>query len=138
MIWRITTGAKTNQNDPAMKKLTQDIDKIFHIFDPTSFIALLQLKSYYFCKLTQLLGMSNIIDTGEQLDKFTEESVESVEADPMGNYISRGLAEIQKNGENMDNVFNKHEGKMYLRQHLADLFVAGMWMNLQYSLNCIC
>ena len=108
-----------------MKKLTQDIVNYFKVFDPSSVLTLLQLKSYYFCKITRLLGIPNIIDTVHNLEKVMEDCIKLAEADPQGNYVSRGLAEIQKNGDSLESVFNIHDGKRYLLEQLIDIFVAG-------------
>jgi len=71
------------------------------------------------------------------LRSMAAEAVSKASADPMGNYIERGLAEIEKKDETKI-AFNSRNGTKYLASQLVDLFAAGLpEKQLCFFLECI-
>jgi len=122
VIWALATGELRSQNDPVAKDLTQKIVKNFENMSPSNPWALICMNSVKFTKMLMMLGLPNIITSSRAIADMIRRKVESSSPDPSGNYIERGLAEIEKDASP---TLNKSIGKEHLMVQLGDMFVAG-------------
>ena len=83
-----------------------------------------------FLRLTSLLGFNNMLDALGAMREFISAHVDGAEADAEGDYMAKGLAEVDKRKEdNESTVFNGREGRQYVTEHLLDLFIAGIFVH---------
>ncbi len=122
VIWRLTTGKRTQQDDPEMKDLTGRIQNNFQTLDPSSPLALLQMNSLAFTKILKHFGFNNFLDSTKKVMEVLVKEVEESTPFEGGTYTERALHE---GTSERASVFRKVDGKNYLVSQLADLFIAG-------------
>jgi len=123
IIWTMVTGESHSHDDPVTLKLAKCVTKHFEQFSPSDPQLVLMLNSFTYTKLRRALGLDNLIGTLKDVKDMVWNAIENSYPDPEGNYIERGLADIDKD-ENKSS-FIKRIGKQQLREQLADLFLAG-------------
>lgn len=125
IIWRITTGKSTKQDDPELVDLTRRVADSSAVQDPSNPLTLLQMECITFTRLLSRLGLTNYLDTVAKILVKVDEMVDGSEACEGGNYVERGLYESEKDGSENNVCMNKADGRFYLRAQLADMFFAG-------------
>jgi hypothetical protein len=124
VIWSLATGESHDHNDPATKHLTACLVKHFQDFNPNDIQLLLMSNSLLYTKLRKFLGLRTVMSSIKDIEKMVERAIDKALPDVKGNYIERGLADIEK--EDGTSSFVKRNGKHQLVQQLIDLFAAGM------------
>jgi len=125
VIWSLATGVRRSQDDPLTIDLTARVVKIFEDMSPSNLLALFMINSATYCKILRFFGFRNTLSSKEAIVNMIEDTIEQSSAEPNGNYIERGLAEIERSGDDNKSTFNKKTGKGYLTTQLLEMFIAG-------------
>jgi len=122
VIWSLATGDTRKQDDPLTADLTQKIVQNFENMSPSNLQALLSMNSLTYTRLLDFFGFPNVVRSTKAIHDMIRNAINRSHPDDSGNYIERGLAEIEKG---TSKTLNKEVGKAHLLAHLSDMFIAG-------------
>jgi hypothetical protein len=123
VIWSLATGVSHDHSDPTTKHLTACLVKHFKNFSPENIQMVLMSNSLLYTKIRKALGLPIFASCLQDIKEMISEAISQALPDTTGNYIERGLAEIEK--DESKSAFIKRIGKEQLQEQLLDLFAAG-------------
>ncbi len=126
VIWRISTGKRTRQDDPELIDLTSRIVENFKTMDPSGPLNLIQMNSLPFAKLCRFLGIPNFLSSSKKVVDMISDEVHGSSANESGNFIQRALSEREQDQVNgVKSLLAEPDGKQRIVSQLTELFVAG-------------
>ena len=103
----------------------QQVTEFFAMMDPAVPLNLLQLQRVWACKLLRFFGYRDLLTVCDDFNRILEKQINEKSADPNGDLIEKGWAEIEKNRDNPGATFHGDDGYKHLVGQMQDVFIAG-------------